>query len=191
LLRAGPPNPRHLSTPAYLALGRAAAHRGARRNGAGSARVHVAFPGGGFAPTRVRVSLRGSGDVRLAAGRRAERVGVHARATAELVPDGDLGASGLSDGGGYSGPLAYRQGMASRPLGSSTRAANRRRRERVQAAWNRAISRAGGGECCASAPLRRKRTAASSSEAGARGARLGVGPEDVANAGSGWPVAEG
>jgi transglycosylase-like protein with SLT domain/D-alanyl-D-alanine carboxypeptidase-like protein len=115
LLRAGVPNPRHLSTPAYLALARAAAKRGARRNGAGSAEVDVAFPGAGFAPTRITVSLRGSGDVRVAAGRRPDRIGVKARATAELGPADDLHLPGLADGGGYGGPFAHRQGKPMRP----------------------------------------------------------------------------
>jgi hypothetical protein len=114
-LRGGVPNPRHLSTPAYLALARAAAQRGARRNGPGSARIDVDFPDPGFAPTRVTVSLRGSGEVRLAAGRRREPVEVSARATAELVPGDDLGLSGLADGGGYNGPFAHRQGKPMRP----------------------------------------------------------------------------
>jgi Transglycosylase SLT domain/D-alanyl-D-alanine carboxypeptidase len=114
-LQAGVPNPRHLSTAAYLALARAAAQRGARRNGAGSARIDIDFPGAGFAPTRVAVSLRGSGEVRLTAGRRPDRLDVEARATAELIPDDDLGLSGLADGGGYDGPFAYRQGKPMRP----------------------------------------------------------------------------
>jgi hypothetical protein len=114
-LSGGVPNPRHLSTPAYLALARAAANRGARRNGAGSAGVEVAFPDAGFAPTRVTVSLRGSGDVRLAAGRRPDRIEVRARATAELIPADDLDVSGLADGGGYNGPFAHRQGKPMRP----------------------------------------------------------------------------
>jgi Putative Flp pilus-assembly TadE/G-like len=79
-LRAGAPNPRHLSTAAYLA------------------------------PTRVTVSLRGGADIRLAAGRPPDRVEVQARATAELIPGDDLGVSGQTARGGYSGPLAYRQG---------------------------------------------------------------------------------
>jgi hypothetical protein len=115
LLRAGVPNPRHLSTAAYLALARAAAHRGARRNGAGSARVDVTFPGAGFAPTRITVSLRGSGDVRLAPGRPPDRIEVKARATAELIPAGDLDLTGPADGGGYDGPFAHRQGKPMRP----------------------------------------------------------------------------
>jgi Transglycosylase SLT domain/D-alanyl-D-alanine carboxypeptidase len=114
-LRAGVPNPRHLSTPAYLALARAAAHRGARRNGAGSAELQVDFPDGDFAPTRVSVSLRGSGDVRLAGGRRPDRIEVNARATAELIPEDDLGHTGVADTGGYDGPFATRQGERMRP----------------------------------------------------------------------------
>jgi soluble lytic murein transglycosylase-like protein len=115
LLRAGIPNPRHLSTAAYLALARAAAHRGARRNGAMAADVDVGFPDAGFAPTRISVSLWGSGHIRLAAGRRRDRVEVQARATAELVPADEVGPSGLADGGGYSGPLSHRQGKPMRP----------------------------------------------------------------------------
>jgi Transglycosylase SLT domain/D-alanyl-D-alanine carboxypeptidase len=117
LLRAGVPNPRHLSTPAYLALARAAAQRGARRNGLPSrgARLDVSFPGGGFAPTQVSVAIRGGGDVRLAAGRRPDRIQVKARATAELIPADDLDLSGLTDGGGYDGPFAHRQGKPMRP----------------------------------------------------------------------------
>jgi hypothetical protein len=127
-LREGVPNPRHLSTPAYLALARAAAQRGARRNGLASARLEgslaatrgaaqleVSFPGGGFAPTRVAVAVRGSGDVRLAAGRRPDRIEVEARATAELIPADDFGLSGLADAGGYDGPFALRQGERMRP----------------------------------------------------------------------------
>jgi D-alanyl-D-alanine carboxypeptidase/Putative Flp pilus-assembly TadE/G-like len=127
LLRAGVPNPRHLTTPAYLAVARAAAVRGARRNGLPSAflegspagaqraaQVAVSFPGGGFAPTRVAVAIRGGGEVRVAAGR-TEHIDVEARATAELVPNGDFGLLGLADGGGYGGPFAHRQGERMRP----------------------------------------------------------------------------
>jgi soluble lytic murein transglycosylase-like protein len=114
-LSTGVRNPRHLSKPAYLALARTAAHRGVRRNGAKSAQVGVAFPEAGFAPTRVTVSLRGRGDVRLASGRPQDRIAVEARATAELVPADDLDVSGLADGGGYDGPLARRQGKPMRP----------------------------------------------------------------------------
>jgi Transglycosylase SLT domain/D-alanyl-D-alanine carboxypeptidase/Putative Flp pilus-assembly TadE/G-like len=115
-LRGGIPNPRHLSTPAYLALARAAAQRGARRNGVPARAVAgVSFPRGDFAPTRVIVSLSGGADVRVAAGREPERIDVQARATAELVPAAGEGLLEFADGGGYSGPLAYRQGKPMRP----------------------------------------------------------------------------
>jgi hypothetical protein len=109
------PNPRHLEQSTYLALARAAAIRGARRNGVRIAPSDVSFPGDAFAPTRVKVRVRGDARVRLAEGRR-ERVSVRAEATAELSPG--LGAGGLpstASGGGYDGPLAYRQGRPMRP----------------------------------------------------------------------------
>ena len=44
LLENGAPNPRHLSNAGYFALARAAALRGARRNGVRPGRVAVSFP---------------------------------------------------------------------------------------------------------------------------------------------------
>ncbi len=114
-LAIGVPNPRHLEQATYLALARAAALRGARRNGVRIAAPDVSFPGEAFAPTRVRVRVRGDARVRLAEGP-SERVPVRAEATAELSPG--LGAGGLPEtasGGGYDGPLAYRQGKPMRP----------------------------------------------------------------------------
>jgi hypothetical protein len=114
-LAPGIPNPRHLEEATYLALARAAAVRGALRNGLRISPSDVTFPGDGFAPTRVRVGLRGDARVRLAEGRR-ERVPVQADATAELSPDlaaGSLPAT--ASGGGYDGPLAYRQSKPMRP----------------------------------------------------------------------------
>jgi Transglycosylase SLT domain/D-alanyl-D-alanine carboxypeptidase/Putative Flp pilus-assembly TadE/G-like len=116
LLAHGIPNPRHLSTAAYLTLARAGARRGARRNGVPPTQVSVSFPDAGFAPTRITVSLRGKVDVRVAAERRPEPVEVRARATAALIPtDTGLGMADHADGGGYDGPLAYRQGKPMRP----------------------------------------------------------------------------
>jgi D-alanyl-D-alanine carboxypeptidase/Putative Flp pilus-assembly TadE/G-like len=115
VLANGLPNPRHLSRSAYLALARAAAQRGADRNGVPAGRVGVSFPDAGFAPTRISVSVHGRGDVRVASGRRPDRIDVEARATAELVPGDDLGLRDHADGGGYHGPFAYRQGKPMRP----------------------------------------------------------------------------
>jgi hypothetical protein len=65
VLANGLPNPRHLPLPVYLALARRAAVRGARRNGVEVSGADVSFPGGGFAPTRVAVRVRGVARVRV------------------------------------------------------------------------------------------------------------------------------
>ncbi|MGH2782627.1 MAG: transglycosylase SLT domain-containing protein [Thermoleophilaceae bacterium] len=116
-LKRGVPNPRHLTNAAYLGLARAAALRGANRNGVPPRQVRVDFPSAGFAPSRVTVIVRGGADIRLAPRRRPDRVDVRARATAELAPDPDVPFSmpANADGGGYDGPLAYRQGKPMRP----------------------------------------------------------------------------
>ena len=103
----GLPNPRHLTRDAYLALAREAAERVARANGAEHATV--AFPDGDmFAPMRIRVAARAVVEVRRGEERRTVRVDVAAEAELALA---------LSDvaGGGYDGPLAYRQGKPMRP----------------------------------------------------------------------------
>jgi soluble lytic murein transglycosylase-like protein len=116
LLPNGLPNPHHLSNSAYLALARAAARRGAVRNGLHGGAVAVRFPGVGFAPTRVTVQVRGEARVRAPGDDRPRPVEVGARATAELAPEvGGLGMSDHAAGGGYHGPLAYRQGKPMRP----------------------------------------------------------------------------
>ena len=105
------PNPMHLEKAEYLALGRAAATRTAALNGARD--VAVTFPdGGSFAPVRVRVVVREAIEVRQ--GDAERRVTVAAAATAELAPPGDP-LAGFASGGGYEGPLAYRQGKPMRP----------------------------------------------------------------------------
>ena len=62
------PNPRHLEQEAYLELARAAAVRGARRNGVRLGAADVSFPTAGFAPTRVTVRVRGEARVRVGRG---------------------------------------------------------------------------------------------------------------------------
>jgi hypothetical protein len=109
------PNPHHMEQATYLGLARAAAVRGGARNGVRITASDVRFPGDAFVPTRVRVTLRGHSRVRLTDGRR-ERVPVRAQATAELSPGvGAGGQPGVASGGGYDGPLAYRQGKPMRP----------------------------------------------------------------------------
>ena len=119
VLRGGVPNPRHLSESEYRGLAVAAALRAGRRNGVPVRPTDVAFPGSPVAPTRVRVQVRGRERVRVEPGRgeRARReVAVEATATAELSATGaGLGMPDTASGGGYSGPLAYRQGKPMRP----------------------------------------------------------------------------
>ncbi|HYM56961.1 MAG TPA: D-alanyl-D-alanine carboxypeptidase family protein, partial [Solirubrobacteraceae bacterium] len=110
-------NPRHLSNAEYLALARAAALRGARRNGVATSGVEVDFPAGGFAPTRIEVSTRGEARLSLGEPGRREGVSVKASATAEIAPDLNVafGMPTHGSGGGYEGPLAYRMGKPMRP----------------------------------------------------------------------------
>jgi soluble lytic murein transglycosylase-like protein len=105
------PNPRHLTRASYLAIARAAATRGGARNGASLRPSDVSFPGGSFAPTRVRVRIRARREVR-GPGIADGHVEIAATAVAELAP---AAGTDLAAGGGYSGPLAYRQGKPMRP----------------------------------------------------------------------------
>jgi Transglycosylase SLT domain/D-alanyl-D-alanine carboxypeptidase/Putative Flp pilus-assembly TadE/G-like len=114
------PNPRHLEEAHFRAAAVAAAIRGGRRNGVAVRAEDVSFPGTAFAPTRVTVTVRGEARVPLGgeesartgpSPRRVHRVPILARATAELMPAG----GGSASGGGYDGPLAYRQGEPMRP----------------------------------------------------------------------------
>jgi hypothetical protein len=116
VLPDGLPNPRHLSNAAYMTLAREAALRGARRNGVPPRQVSVDFPHAGFAPSRITVAVRGRAEIRLGSDRPPDEVEVAARATAELAPDADAFVMPThGSGGGYDGPLAYRQGKPMRP----------------------------------------------------------------------------
>jgi hypothetical protein len=90
---------------------------GAERNGVRLRAIDVSLSGTGFAPTRVTVRVRAAPRVRAGTGRHAVgRVPIRTRATAELMPDaGGAGLPGHASGGGYDGPLAYRQGRPMRP----------------------------------------------------------------------------
>ena len=119
-LSPGVPNPRHLDEGEYRAAAIAAAVRGGRRNGVRVRAEDVSFGGSAFGATRVTVRVRG--EVRVALGRRGRsgrarlvRIPVRARATAELFPAAGGAFPGQASGGGYGGPLAYRQGEPMRP----------------------------------------------------------------------------
>ena len=106
----GRPNPAHLERDAYLALGRAAAERVAKSNGADA--VEVKFPDRStIAPVRVHVAV--GERIVIARGGARRSVRVRAEAEAELAPPG-ADAQPVA-GGGYDGPFAYRQGKPMRP----------------------------------------------------------------------------
>jgi hypothetical protein len=110
-------NPRHLSKDAYLARARAAGLEAVRLNGADEDGGEIEFPDrASFAPTRVRLVLRDTADVRTGPAGPAASVPVRASAEAELTGSpGGTAVPGSAEGGGYSGPLAYRQGKPMRP----------------------------------------------------------------------------
>jgi Transglycosylase SLT domain/D-alanyl-D-alanine carboxypeptidase len=104
----GHPNPRHLDLATYLGLARAAAARVATANGADATRI--SFPDEHtFAPVRIRVAVRE--EVTVNRNDAERRVQVRVAAEAELAP----AQPAFADGGGYTGPLAYRQGKPMRP----------------------------------------------------------------------------
>jgi hypothetical protein len=106
--RDGVANARHLERDEYLALATRAAKQTAGRNGAKE--VAVAFPGGGLAPVRVRVTVRDA----IAVSARVE-VPNAAVAEAELAAPGTLPGDGAATAGEYRGPFATRQGKRMRP----------------------------------------------------------------------------
>jgi hypothetical protein len=113
----GEPNPRHLEKGEYLSRARSTAVEIARLNGADADAVEVRFPDvDSFAPLRVRVALRGGVSIRPADAP-SERIGIRARAEAELTPPGSVVSSPdlEASGGGYTGPLSHRQGKPMRP----------------------------------------------------------------------------
>src|SRR5439155_12866268 len=83
------------------------------RNGLDASRVGVSFPDGqALVPVRVRVEV----GARLEPVPGTGSVPVEAAAEAEAAPPaGYDGMPGAATGGGYEGPLAYRQGRPMRP----------------------------------------------------------------------------
>jgi Transglycosylase SLT domain/D-alanyl-D-alanine carboxypeptidase len=111
-LANGLPNPAHVDKPAYLARARAAALAAGRANGVDPGRVRLSFPDqGSFAPLRAKAIVI----ARLEVG--DGRTEVEASAIAEAAaPIGTGGAAvTMASGGGYSGPLVYRNGEGMRP----------------------------------------------------------------------------
>jgi hypothetical protein len=109
----GLPNPAHMEKAAYLWRARAAGQMAANANEAGPARVRISFPDApSFAPLRVRAEVRAD----LDAGGHGIRVvaSAVAEAAAPALPSASMPQ--IASGGGYEGPLAYRQGEPLRGL---------------------------------------------------------------------------
>ncbi|MDX6627638.1 MAG: hypothetical protein QOE56_2627 [Solirubrobacterales bacterium] len=110
LLPNGALNPAHIEKAVYLSRARAAAIAVARANGVDPERLRLTFPdGGSFAPVKARAAvtahLEGGGGIQ-----------VEATAVAEAgAPVSGGGEMGMASGGGYSGPLVYRNGKGMRP----------------------------------------------------------------------------
>jgi hypothetical protein len=109
-LSNGLPNPRHLGKRAYLARARAAALDAGRDNGVEPGRVQVSFPdAASFAPLKAKVvvlarlEIEGGGQVEAGA---VAEAGAPARSAT---------APTMASGGGYGGPLVYRNGEGMRP----------------------------------------------------------------------------
>jgi hypothetical protein len=117
----GTPNPRHLTRAQYLWRARLAAVDAARRNRVDPRRLRVSFPDrASNPPLQARATVLGEIDPeRLPGGDRLGRrppIRVAASAVAEAsVPSSWTGMPAVAEGGGYSGPLVYRDGEGIRP----------------------------------------------------------------------------
>ena len=109
----GLPNPAHMEKAVYLWRARAAAFAAAGSNGVGLGHLGVSFPDLlSFAPVRVRTTVLA--DLELGArGDRAVEASAVAEAAAPATSIGSMPA--IASGGGYSGPLVYRNGEGMRP----------------------------------------------------------------------------
>jgi hypothetical protein len=111
-LSSGVPNPRHLEKATYLWRARSAALDAARANGVAATHLRLSFPDERtFAPLRVKAVVFG----RLEVGGGRTRVEASAVAEAGAPPSATGGATAMASGGGYGGPLVYRQGHGMRP----------------------------------------------------------------------------
>jgi hypothetical protein len=106
------PNPRHIDKTAYLARARNAAIAAGRANGADPSRLRVSFPDlDSFAPVQAKAVVV----ARLDLGSASDRI--EASAVAEAgAPGTAVGSTpAMASGGGYGGPLVYRNGEGMRP----------------------------------------------------------------------------
>jgi soluble lytic murein transglycosylase-like protein len=108
----GLPNPLHMEKLTYLMRARVAALDVGRQNGVAPARLRVTFPDAiSFAPVRARAAVLA--EVEAGEGRTRTEASAVAEAAAPPAAAGAMPA--IASGGGYGGPLAYRQGEGMRP----------------------------------------------------------------------------
>jgi hypothetical protein len=109
----GVANPRHIEKGAYLERARLAALAAAKANGVAPTHLGVSFPDqSSFAPVRIRAVVL----AKLELGDRPPTVEASAVAEAGAASSPSAGSqSSMATGGGYSGPLVYRQGHGMRP----------------------------------------------------------------------------
>jgi len=113
----GSPNPAHIEKAAYLARAQAAAVAVGRGNGVGEQYLRISFPDvDSFAPVQVKAVVVGELDLSRGS-LHEERADVEASAVAEAAaPMSGAGEMPpIASGGGYGGPLAYRNGEGMRP----------------------------------------------------------------------------
>jgi hypothetical protein len=113
-LSNGAPNPAHLAKAAYLERARDAALTASRHNEVDPSRVRLSFPDrSSFAPVRAKAIVVGRLDVGSGAPQEVE-ASAEAEAAAPVTSGGTAGPA-MASGGGYSGPLVYRDGKGMRP----------------------------------------------------------------------------
>ncbi len=110
----GAANPDHLGKAAYLDRAREAAAAAGRQNGVDPGRLRIAFPDrASFAPVRAKATVIGEVDLGSGGPREVE-ASAEAEAAAPAAAAGGEGPA-IASGGGYGGPLVYRNGEGMRP----------------------------------------------------------------------------
>jgi hypothetical protein len=105
-------NPLHMEKLVYLMRARAAALDVGRQNGVSPTHLRISFPDEiSFAPVRAKAVVVAD----VEAGGDRTRTEASAVAEAAAPPTAGGGMPAIASGGGYSGPLVYRQGKGMRP----------------------------------------------------------------------------
>jgi hypothetical protein len=111
----GSPDPRHLGRDEYEARAAAAGRRAAARNGLAEAKLRVGFPDGGATGPPLTVAVSARPEIEIGGASSGRRTRVSAVAVAEPSAAATSAPETMASGGGYSGPLAHRQGQPMRP----------------------------------------------------------------------------